>query len=180
MAVSNVHHHLQCTRCQLGYRVVCPATGNLIRAFGLDINTDTNKITQVVVLNPNYRIYPGQIDINVYRLILINYGTPIGDPCDILGQSQDSIQMASLLRWVRCTLWTPTTFGDANAGYGMKPEANGVLLKFYVGGDCNYLINENAIRGGIVMEDPTEEPNVTLCSGHVGVVVVYIGLWRCE
>jgi hypothetical protein len=60
-----------------------------------------------------------------------------------------------------------------DSGYNKIPGLSGDLLKFYVGGDCNYVITENAIRGGIVMEDPTEEPNVTLCSGHVGVLVVY-------
>jgi hypothetical protein len=58
-----------------------------------------------------------------------------------------------------------------DSGYNKKPGKSGTLLKFYVGGDCNYFVTENALRGGIVMEDPYEIPNVTLCSGQIKQIV---------
>jgi hypothetical protein len=132
---------------------------NRIRAFGLDIDVVGANITKLDVVDANYRIYPGQIvivDGNV-----IDYNTPYvpGD----LGDANVTIEMGSLYT-------TDANYAsDPNAGYNKIPGLSGTLLKFYVSGNCTYAVTENAIRGGIVMEDPNEDPNVTLCSGSVTV-----------
>jgi hypothetical protein len=130
---------------------------NRIRAFGLDIDVVGANITKLDVADANYRIYPGQIvivDGNV-----IDYNTPYvpGD----LGDANVTIEMGSLYT-------TDANYAsDPNAGYNKIPGLSGTLLKFYVSGNCTYAVTENAIRGGIVMEDPNEDPSVTLCSGSV-------------
>ena len=134
---------------------------NLIRAFGLDVTVDINKVTKVVALDPNYRIYPGQIMIEEGNVT--DYNTPYA-PGD-LGDANVTIEMGSLYTTDPC--YGPGHGGDPNMGYGKKPGLSGDLLKFYVGGDCNYVITENAARGGIVMEDPCEDPNVTIYSGKI-------------
>jgi hypothetical protein len=162
MAASNVH--INCSDDDINKVTISYVSdANLIRAFGLDITVDTNKITKVVALDPNYRIYPGQIVIVDGNITDYNKPYALSD----LGDANVTIEMGSLY-----TLDSNYS-SDHNAGYLMQPGLSGDLLKFYVGGNCGYAISENAIRGGIVMEDPTEEPNVTLCSGRVGVLVVY-------
>ncbi|MFA5251547.1 MAG: PASTA domain-containing protein, partial [Phycisphaerae bacterium] len=139
---------------------------NLIRAFGLDINVapiegvDGN-IIDVCDINPNYRIYPGQIsivdgDVNDYYTAY--------DPCDLADHNGViTVEMGSLYT-------TDANYAsDVNAGYNMIPAASGILLKFAFRNACVYTVDVNARRGGIVMEDPNEMPGLDnpLCSGSV-------------
>jgi len=157
LAVSNVD--ITCTVDGNCVTVSYASDANLVRAFGLDITITTAdaNITKVVPVDANYRIYPGQIVIVDGNIT--DYNTPYA-PGD-LGDANVTVETGSLY----------TTDGnyasDPNAGYNMLPGLSGTLLKFYVDGDCNYAVTENAVRGGVVMEDPAEIPNVTLCSGTV-------------
>ena len=125
---------------------------NLIRAFGLNIEVTDANIVKVEVLDPNYRIYPSQIEIDGGEVTA--YNTPY-DPCD-LGDANLAIEMGSLYTM------DANYEDDANAGYGAQPELVGNLLKFYVDGGCSYSVSENSITGGVVMEDPCEDANVTI------------------
>jgi hypothetical protein len=175
MAVSNVT--ITCTHGTGGdanlVTVSYASDTNRIRAFGLDIdvnnaNDDANNdanITQVIAVDPCYRIYPGQIsivngDVNEYK-------TPYA--LSDINDANVTIEMGSLYT-------TDANYStDVNAGYNMIPNKSGTLLRFRIrcgyaaghGTDCNYVVTENALRGGVVMEDPYEYPNVTLCSGSV-------------
>ena len=139
---------------------------NRIRAFGLDITTEVNKITQVVALDANYRIFPGQMtyvsgDIN-------SYGTCY-DPCD-LGDANVAIEMGSLY-----TLDSNYS-SDPNAGYRTTPPStSGNLLKFKVESANTWAVDVNVHRGGIVMEDPCETPSIDspLCTGVFIPTTVY-------
>jgi hypothetical protein len=124
--------------------------GNLVRAFGLDITLDGANITKVVAMDPCYRIYPGQIVIE--DGVVTDQGTPYATAD--LGDANVAIEMGSLYTM------DSNYAGDSNAGYNMKPGTSGTLLKFYVDGGCLYDVNTNALRGGIVMENPDEVPNV--------------------
>lgn len=124
--------------------------GNLIRAFGLDITLEGANITKVVAMDPCYRIYPGQIDI--VDGDVNDYGTPYAT--DDLGDANVTIEMGSLYTM------DSNYIGDPNAGYNMQPGTSGTLLKFYVDSNCFYDVNTNALRGGVVMENPDEVPNV--------------------
>jgi hypothetical protein len=159
MAVSNVSITcVQGTGADINSVTVSYASDhNLIRAFGLDITAVGANITRVVPVDANYRIYPGQIVIADGNVT--SYGTCY-DPCD-LGDGSVTVEMGSLYTTDPCYA------GDANAGYGMKPHLTGTLLKFYVSASCTYAVTKNVARGGVVMENPAEDPNVTLCSGSV-------------
>jgi len=137
---------------------------NLVRGFGLDLNVaDGNNITAVSNLDPNYRIYPGQIvivDGNV-----IDYNTPYPGPKVLVPSATVPIEMGSLYT-------TDVNYaGDPNLGYNKKPKKTGTLLKFTVSGtrSSNGTVTVNAARGGIVMENPDEDPNVTipLCTWQI-------------
>ena len=157
MAVSNVA--ITCTADQNEVTVSYAVTGsaNLIRAFGLDITVAGANITEVDAVDANYRIYPGQIVIEDGNVT--DYNTPYA-PGD-LGDANVTIEMGSLYT-------TDSNYsGDPNAGYNMQPDQSGTLLKFYTSGNCTYAVTKNVVRGGVVMEDPAEDPNVTLCSGSV-------------
>jgi hypothetical protein len=120
---------------------------NLVRAFGLDISIDCGTITDVYDVNPNYRIYPGQIVIE--NGAVTDYNTPYA-PGD-LGDTSVIVEAGSLYTT------DPAYSGDPDAGYNMIPGPSGVLLKFEITCDtCETVvvsISENAARGGVVMED---------------------------
>jgi hypothetical protein len=157
MAVSDVN--ISCAQTGNGEVTVSyTSTENLIRAFGLDITVDNGaNITDVCALDTNYRIYPGQIEITDGNVT--DYNKPYAS--DDIGDANVTVEMGSLYTEDVCYA------GDPNAGYNMKPGLSGTLLKFYVDDECNYVVTENEARGGVVMEDPNEEPNVILCSGSV-------------
>jgi len=157
MAVSNVEIECEVDQNEVTVSYAVTGSANLIRAFGLDITVVGANITKIDTLDPNYRIYPGQIVIEDGNVT--DYNTPYA-PGD-LGDANVTIEMGSLYT-------TDSNYaGDPNAGYNMIPEQSGTLLKFYTSGNCTYAVTENAARGGVVMEDPDEEPNVTLCSGSI-------------
>jgi hypothetical protein len=166
MAVSNVD--INCTASGNWVTVSYTSNLNRIRAFALDINTNGANITDVCSLNTNYRIYPGQISIvdgNVNA-----YGTPY-DPCE-LNSPKVTIEMGSLY-----TL-DSNYAGDPNAGYLTQPPGLGPsnLLKFRVAGACHYVVDVNLRRGGIVMEDPDEQPTDNL--PYDGNVVLECYVWE--
>ena len=157
MAASNVT--ISCADDDVDTVTVSYATDpNLIRGFGLDLTVDNGRIiTGVTIIDPNYRIYPGQIvivDGNV-----TDYNTPYAPgslDCNVV-----TVELASLYTF------DANYISDSNYGYGMQPNMSGDLLSFTVSGDCNYTVTENATRGGVVMENPDEVPNVTLCGGDI-------------
>jgi len=156
MAVSDVN--ITCTPDGNNVTVSYAVTGPLlVRAFGLDITTTGGNIVKVVPVDPNYRIYPGQIVITNGEVT--DYNTPYasGD----LGDNQVTIEMGSLY-----TMDTNYE-GEPNMGYNQKPGMSGTLLRFYLDGACSYSLAENELRGGVVMEDPTVVPIVHFHDGDV-------------
>jgi len=140
---------------------------NLVRAFALDISVDSGAvITAVQVLEPDYRIFPGQIvivDGNV-----IDYNTPVASG---LGTGDVIVELASLYT-------TDANYSaDANAGYNAIPPSGGpnVLLKVTVDIACTLTVTENAARGGVVMENPDEAVGTPGCSVAITTGVCYGG-----
>lgn len=127
------------------------ATAGAPRAFALDINVPADvNIDSYSGANSDYWVYPGSIDINESGVIE-GYGSPIASPTfpgtlNGLGSSGITVEMGSLYPQ-----------GDPS------PDSNGVLLKFRVGGSGCVNIEENTIRGGIVMENPATgaDPNIS-------------------
>jgi hypothetical protein len=126
---------------------------NKVRAFALDIFcTDANIIAgSVSDVNPDYFIHPGSFDVNESGVV---QGTVVCDACYPgtqagPGSSSMSTEQGSLYE------------------IGVDPAPNQVdvvLFKFRVDGDCTVDINENTIRGGVVMENPDENPTVDTSS----------------
>lgn len=112
-----------------------------VRAFSLDIRVSNGIITSVGNFSPHYQIYPDSIYIDDYGEI-IDLGTPVCPPerpetLGGLGTSGMTIMMGSLY------------IGEANA-----PPSTGVLLTFIISAECGITIEENACRGGVVLEEP--------------------------
>lgn len=124
-----------------------------VRAIALDIETDNAAvITAVTEVNGEYTIYPGSIVIDVCDItdagdgVVTDGGSAVCSasyPGTLtgLGTTGMTIEMASLYD------------GAPNA-----PAQSGTVVKFTVDSSCNITISENVIRGGIVMEDPDEDP----------------------
>jgi hypothetical protein len=129
--------------------------GNNIRAFGLDINVVSGDavITKMEMVSTDYRIFPGQIVIEDGDVT--DWGTPYA--ADDLGDAVLTVEMGSLYAADDpCKQDPPPTSGD--------------LFKFWVtcgSATSHFAITENTLRGGVVMEDPDEEPVVTLCDDDI-------------
>jgi len=182
----------------LGQEVIitCAADGNevtvsydmndvngLIRAVALDITVNNDAVItgvsgykkgESVSGDKGYGIFPASfrdyIVVNVNGEVENwddpNY-KPLADPCDEgalggLDTNGITVELGSL--------YYPVTPGSPNA-----PGTSGTLLKFTVDKDCDVTIEENAARGGVVMEDgssaatilPSGCSVVTICLGDV-------------
>jgi hypothetical protein len=133
---------------------------NLIRAFGLDITVPDGNIKEVNGLDPNYRIYPGQIDfVSGHGYGDVNgYGTPYA--LSDLNDANLTIEMGSLYTTDPCFAVDPCDPNN-DRGYGKKPGKSGRLLKFRIANACSYTVDANVRRGGIVMEDPYDMTLIT-------------------
>jgi hypothetical protein len=128
------------------------AETELVRAFALDVTVDSGQtINSVVSTNPDYGIYPGSIMIDASGNVT-DYGSPIaaqsdypGDTLGGVGTSGVTIEMASLY-----------------AAGETPPAAADDLITLQLSGPGVVTVNENVIRGGVVMEDPQVPANPTL------------------
>jgi hypothetical protein len=134
---------------------------NLVRAFALDIVWDDPCMTIVAVdcVSAGYYVYPGSISIDASGTVTdwgtcqcsTSYPGTLGDEPNEL-----TIEMGSLY------------VGEANA-----PDPNGDLVIITLGGcdsgdpNANVSITENAIRGGVVMENPDEVVTVNSPGGPI-------------
>jgi hypothetical protein len=111
-----------------------------IRAFGLDISVSNGVIADAGNFNPHYYVYPNSIEI--IGGDVVDWGSPIVGG---LGASDMTIEMASL--------YPPG---------GDPPPPSGVMLVFIISAECDITVQENALRGGVVFEDPEHSAPVHL------------------
>jgi len=128
------------------------ADGNDVRAFALDITVSDGAIVDFEGLSDDYWIAPGSVEIEEGEIL---YGGEIlaSDefPGTLPGLDSNgiTIEMGSL--------YGP----DEN-----DPNNSGELFRFLVDSECDVSIAENTIRGGVVMEDPDEDPGLVLVGCH--------------
>ena len=112
---------------------------NLPRAFALEISlsqeNDAN-IGPVSYVHPEFHVYPGSIVIAGGQIT--NQGTPVAER----DANSIIVEMGSL-------------YAADDPCHTSPPAENGVLLVFHVQNDvdCHVNLEQNAIRGGVVMED---------------------------
>lgn len=149
------------------YDVDMNSAPNNVRAFALDITVDACGVIEDVNcdVNADYYIYPGKINISGgvvqdYGDCVCNQGDYPSDTLGGIGTQGVTLEMASLY------------VGDGNA-----PPEEGVLATILVGGcgDSNVAIAENAIRGGVVLEDPAVDPSVSVNGCQVSNPNCYTG-----
>jgi hypothetical protein len=136
---------------------------NRVRAFSLDLRAlSAKKILSIVpgsyfigesADSNGYGIFPGSIDINDTSGEVDSNGTP-----DCNGNDYDGTLSGLDSNGVTFEM------GSLYVGAANAPGKSGVLFKILVEDGENYTVdvNENAIRGGIVMEDPNEQVDVNL------------------
>lgn len=133
-----------------------------VRAFALDITVSAGNILDVNCTNADYWVYPGSIKILPSGEI-DEYGDcacDSGDHADTLGGVGTpgvTVEMGSLYE------------GEA------APAQSGELLRLRTD-DGTVTIDENEIRGGIVMEDPEAEVTTNLPSDCEVVTECYGGM----
>lgn len=116
----------------------------IVRAFGLTISLQDivagANIVSVECLSDDFYVFPGSIDI--VDGVVQDWGS-----CSVgsLPGKEIALEMGSLY------------VGEANA-----PGSSGDLVRVRIEatGDCNICIEEDSLRGGVVMEDPEEDPTV--------------------
>jgi hypothetical protein len=130
----------------------------LVRAFALDITVSAGTITAVDCVNTDYGIYPGSIEIDENGNVT-DYGSCACDssyPGTLggIGTGGVTVEMGSLYE----------------VGVDPAPLPSGALVRITVDASCDVSIAENAIRGGIVMEDPDQAVTVQLsgCAATCG------------
>jgi len=144
----------------------------LVRAFALDIsvadpnvkiaNISNYKIGESTSGSPGYGIFVGTIQINDANGGVISWGTPVAGPNEPdhptqLNSKKITLEMGSLYQ-----MSIP-----ANA-----PLNSGTLCKITLAGCVSHpatsaavALAENALRGGIVMEDPNIAPTSVVLNG---------------
>jgi len=116
---------------------------NLPRAFALEISlsqeNDAN-IGPVTNVHPEFHVYPGSIVIT--GGVVTAQGTPVAES----DANSIIVEMGSL-------------YAADDPCHTSPPAENGTLLVFYVQNDvaCHVNLAQNAIRGGVVMEDTSQE-----------------------
>ncbi|MCK4751948.1 MAG: hypothetical protein KAS75_00780 [Planctomycetes bacterium] len=161
---------------QVAITYVASSEPNLVRAFGLDITVTAGTIEGISdyntgecdSVNKGYGIFPGNIDVNTSDGSINDACSPVApsdDPGALggLGTSGITIEMGSL-------------YVDANA-----PGNSGTLCILTLGlcpSETSATVNiaENTARGGVVLEDPSQDPTVNTVPGAVTVSCeCYIG-----
>jgi len=121
-------------------------TSRKVRAFALDITVDSGVISDVNdKVNPDYTIYPGSIVIT--GGVVTDDGNAVADPCDYPSDTQPGVGSGGITVEMGA-LYSPPD--DANG-----PPWEGDLLTFRVSENCHITIEENGVRGGVVLTDPT-------------------------
>jgi hypothetical protein len=116
---------------------------NLPRAFALEISlsqeNDAN-IGPVTVVHPEFHVYPGSIVIT--GGVVTNQGAPDAER----DANSIIVEMGSL-------------YAADDPCHTTPPAENGILLKFMVQNNkaCHVNLAQNAIRGGVVMEDTNKQ-----------------------
>lgn len=140
-----------------------------VRALALDITVDGEGVIESVTSLQNvadYNIYPGKDGITIVDGSVSSLGVPVGNPNDhpdtLPGPGVDSngvtIEMATLSEFMPLNV-------DVN------------LVEIVVGGSgtINVDVNENAIRGGVVLDDPSVDPTVSFTGCQIGAKCLQVG-----
>jgi len=143
------------------------ATGNDVRAFALDITVSAGNIISVDDEDPNYYVNPGSVVIDgdtISGSLVCDAGkydgTKAGLNTDAITTEQGSLYV-----------------GDANSPGGAGTGSSGILFSFKVDTSCTVDVNVNPIRGGVVMEDPDEDPGLVIVDGCA--LVLGPACWAC-
>lgn len=131
---------------------------NLVRAFGLDIRLDNDaNILSVTGLSPDYKIYPGTIQIDVDGQITYD-GTIAAEYSDLPSDTLEGPPDGNGVTLEAASLYAPVGPGSPNA-----PPASGDLASLIISKSCTLCITANVSRAGtdgVVMEDPDQPVTV--------------------
>ncbi|MHC4618734.1 MAG: hypothetical protein ACYTEQ_13395, partial [Planctomycetota bacterium] len=115
---------------------------NLVRAFALDITVSDGNVTKVECLNADYYVYPGSIEISGGDVTA--WGSCL---CTAVPANSVTVEMASLYQ----------------KGVEPAPVQSGDLVRVsFDTGAAQMTIAKNDLRGGLVMENPYEQPTDNL------------------
>lgn len=138
---------------------------NNVRAIALDIKVTSGAAVFSGVLEVNadvdpkgYDIYPGSI---VSEFVVGGVG---GEAAEVnitdWGKAECDGNLPGTGDGVGSD-WLTIEMGSLYIGAVNEPGQEGLVVKFQVDRSCTITVTENTIRGGIVMENPDEDPGVT-------------------
>ncbi len=144
--------------------------GEKVRAFALDVKLSSGTFTGIsdyikgesTAAKPGYGIFPARfsqfisVDAATGEVTSwdVNDYNPLADPCDPgalggLGTGGVTIELGAL--------YYPPADSSPNA-----PGDSGLLCSLAISQSANVTVTENAVRGGIVLTNPTVKPTVDL------------------
>lgn len=140
---------------------------NNVRAIALDIEITSGaaNVTSVIQVNADvdakgYDIYPGSI---VSEFVVAGVAGP-GEAAEVnitdWGKAECDGNLPGTLGGVG-TQGLTVEMGSLYIGAVNEPGQEGLVVKFQVDESCTITVTENTIRGGIVMENPDEDPGVS-------------------
>ena len=133
--------------------------GNDFRAFGIKISVDNGaSISNIDVNEADYWVFPGSIDINEAGEV-----NDVGSAIAAQDSNSFILEMGSLYKV------------GSDEDHNTVPPTSGQLCSFYVSGDCNVAIDNDAPRGGVVMEDIDK----TFAPGYVTLVGCQVTIDYC-
>jgi hypothetical protein len=149
----------------VSYQVV--SEPNKVRGFGLDITVDNG--AKIIDVN-SYPVYPTNYvgKFWVYPGGIVISGGQVTDPNKPVALSTDPGALGGIdtngITIEMGALYWPTGDNSPNAPPGTYAgglwSQTGNLLRFKVDKDCGVTITENAVRGGVVLTNPTLNPDV--------------------
>lgn len=129
--------------------------GEKVRAIALDITLDNGAvITAVTEVSDDYTIYPGSIVIDPCLPeepgdgVIVGPGSAVCDSSEYTVDTEDGIGTGGM------TIEMGSMYvGEINA----PNQTDGLICKFRIDKDCDITVKANVIRGGVVMEDASND-----------------------
>jgi len=135
----------------VGYTVtstVTPSDPNRVRAFALDATVSTGTISNAVCSNASYYVYPGSIAI-----VSGSVSSPGSCVCSSTYPGTKGGVTTSGVTVEMGSLYTGTN----------KPATSGTLFTLTISNTAaTVTLSANTARGGVVMENPAENPSLTI------------------
>jgi hypothetical protein len=132
--------------CDVTVKYNADSEASNVRGFGLDFDTGDANVVDVNCVNSDFYVYPGSIGIDASGTVT-DWGECVcsGYAGTQSGTGDPNVTIEMISNYV----------GETN-----EPDSNGTLAIITLSCNATVDVNVNVLLGGVVMEDPNENPTV--------------------